>query len=357
MTTAASGRDARATPAEAGDAVVVLGGYGAVGRAVSGTLAARLPGRVIVAGRDRGRAADLAAALPGAVRARQVDVAQVDDWGRVLAGARVAVMCVERANVAVARACLARGIDYVDVSATSSVLADIARLDDLAVDRGATAVLSVGLAPGVTNLLARLCRDRLPAATAIDLTLCFGLSGDHGADSRRWVLDNLAAPSGHVARGRIRVDLPGLGRRTAHPFPFSDQTTLTEGLGIPVTTRLCFDSPVATTAVFALRAVGAYRLARRLRATGLIERAFEQVRFGHDRFVVQATATDEHGRTVTTTAQGHGECRATGIVAAHVALRLHGRATPAGVRHLDELVDPTSFLDELDGGPFTVQRR
>lgn len=58
--------------------------------------------------------------------------------------------------------------------------------------------LSVGLAPGITNLLAHHVHQRLPAATAVDISMCFGLAGDHGADSRRWVIDALtdrAAPA------------------------------------------------------------------------------------------------------------------------------------------------------------------
>src|SRR5688572_21896656 len=67
-----------------GHAIVVLGGYGAVGRAVSQTLATLLPGRVVVAGRDGGKAADFAATLPGDVQARRIDVGQVEHWGAAL---------------------------------------------------------------------------------------------------------------------------------------------------------------------------------------------------------------------------------------------------------------------------------
>lgn len=343
-----------------GDAILVLGGYGAVGRAVSETLAALLPGHVIVAGRDGRKAADLAAALPGGAGARRIDVDRPGDWDEALAGVRVVVMAVERANAEVARACLERGVGYVDVSATTPVLAAIARLDGLAVDRGATAALSVGLAPGVTNLLARVVHDRLPTATAVDLTLGLGLAGDHGPDSRRWVVRNLAAPVGPATpnrgrgRARARVPLPGWGRRTAHPFPFADQDSLTAALGIPVTTRLCFDSRTITATVFALRAARVFGLLGRLGATGLVERALAPVRLGDDRFVVRAEATDGHGGRAAVAVQGRNECRATGVVAAHTAARLHGRTTPPGVRHLDELVDPTAFLDGVDGVSFTA---
>jgi hypothetical protein len=107
--------------------------------------------------------------------------------------------------------------------------------------------------------------------------------------------------------------------------------------------------------MFGLRSARVYALARRLHALGLVERALARVRFGSDRFVVQAAAGDERGRRVAVTATGRGECRATGIVAAEVALRLHEGAAAPGVRHLDGIVDPAAFLEGLDGGPFRLE--
>ena len=69
-------------------------------------------------------------------------------------------MCAELDNARVARARLERGIHYLDVSASHRLLTGIEASDGLARDRRATAILSVGLVPGVTNLLARYCVER-----------------------------------------------------------------------------------------------------------------------------------------------------------------------------------------------------
>ena len=114
------------------DAIVVLGGYGAVGRAASEALAGWFPGRAVVAGRDGGKARRLA----GAPRPAQVDVTRPDDVRRVLDGARLVVMCVEQANAAVGCARLERGVHYVEISATTPILAAVAELDGLATARG-----------------------------------------------------------------------------------------------------------------------------------------------------------------------------------------------------------------------------
>jgi hypothetical protein len=332
-------------------AVVIIGGYGAVGREVAGLLAARFPGRVVVAGRDGDRAAALANRYGGALVPRRVRAGHPDEVIAAIATARVVVMAVETANPMVARACLARGIHYVDVSASAGVLASIERLDPLARRHRAAAVLSVGLAPGVTNLLARHCVDRLPDATAVDITVSLGLNGDHGADSLRWTVDNLVAGrtldgsrAGSVAR---RVRLAGAGPVTAYPFPFSDQVTLTRTLGVPTTTRLRFESELLTRLVFGLRSAGFFARFRGARRRRALDAVLARTRLGTDRFAVQAEAAGPGGQRVTAAATGRGECRATAAVVAEVVVALHeGRVEP-GVHHLDQLGSPGDLLAGL----------
>jgi hypothetical protein len=336
-----------------GRAVLVVGGYGAVGQVVTLALAERgVP--VIIAGRDPVRARTLAREHPGLLTTRVVDVDTADDG--LPDGAAVVVMCVERANARIARACLTRGVHYVDISATTTVLDDLERLDPVARRHDAAAVLSVGLAPGLTNVLARRSVDDLPSATRVDVTVLLGLSGDHGPDSARWTVEHLAAPRGRGGARRTRVTLPGFGERTVHPFAFSDQHSLTRTLGVPVTTRVCFDSAAATAALFGLRGAGVFRLARRLVGTDRLARAASRLPLGGDRFVVHVAATDDAGSRVAYAVSGRKECYATGVVAAHVAGRLLRCPVAVGVRHLDQVLDAGPLLDLLPAHGLTVHR-
>lgn len=341
----AVGRSTPGGPRPDRGSIVVVGGYGAVGRGVALSLAPVFPGQVIVAGRDLDRARALAARAPrGTLGWQRVDVDSPTDVALLLRDAAVAVMCVERGNVEFARACLERGVHYVDISATAAVLDGIADLDPVAVGHGATAVLSVGLAPGLTNLLARHCVARLPTATSVDLTVFLGTAGDHGPDSLRWTLEQLGARATHRP---ARAYLPGVGRRTAYAFPFSDQDTLTGSLGIPVVTRLCFDSVALTTGVFALRRLGFFALTRRWGANRRLATALRHLPFGTDRFAVTASADDPSGRRVSAAATGREEARATAMVAALVAQRLNRQQLTPGVSHIDELFSVDDFLREL----------
>ncbi|MDA0637889.1 saccharopine dehydrogenase NADP-binding domain-containing protein [Nonomuraea sp. MCN248] len=355
----------------AGPSIVVIGGYGAVGGATATALGTWFPGRVVAAGRDPAKAADLAASTGGAVRAARVDAGDPAQVERLLDDAAVVVMCVERANAAVARACLGRGVHYVDITASTPLIRAITALDPLARRTGATAVLSVGVAPGLTNLLARHCAERLPSAETVDVSLLLGMGGDHGPDSVRWIVEQLTAPDrprGPAGR-RARVRLGEREVRTVHPFPFSDQYEISEALGVPATTRICFDSALVTSALFGLRTVRFFDLARRLRAEPLLVSALTRVHLGSDRFVVHVAASDAGGGdagrgdaergdagrgTVSSTVTGRDTCRATAVVTAQVARLLLTEPAPPGVVHIDRLLPAGPFLDELERHRMTV---
>jgi uncharacterized protein YbjT (DUF2867 family) len=81
--------------------VLILGGYGAVGREAAAALVSRPGTNVTVAGRNPGKASP----VPGAT-AMRVDAADPADLSRALDGVGTVLMCAEIDNVRVARACV-----------------------------------------------------------------------------------------------------------------------------------------------------------------------------------------------------------------------------------------------------------
>ncbi|MEV3982362.1 saccharopine dehydrogenase NADP-binding domain-containing protein [Nonomuraea sp. NPDC049758] len=322
--------------------ILVIGGYGAVGGQVSAVLDEWFPGRVTAAGRAPDRAR-----LPAGVRRVRLDLADVAALERLLdAGSiGVVVLCVEPADAAVAEVCLSRGVHLVDVGASDHLLRQVEGLADRAVAGGATAVLSVGVAPGLTNLLARRAYERVGGARRVDLTVLLGAGERHGADAVAWTVGRLAQP----ATGRPRrCDLPGHGRRTAHPLDFSDQHSLrrTLGGGPEVVTRVCFDSAFATGLLFGLRRIGVFRAARSPLARRLVAATLSRVHVGSDDFAVRADAADGE-RHAALALTGNSQSRITAVVAAHVVRAVVGGVLPAGVHHIDLLPALAGLPEEL----------
>lgn len=329
--------------------ILVVGGYGAVGATVTATLDGWLPGRVVPGGRDAERARRL-----GGVR---VDVTEPEDFRRVLerlGEVAAVVLCVEPPDAGVARVCLESGTHVVDVAATARLLDAVAELGGVAAEAGATGVLSVGVAPGLTNLLARRAHEAVGGADRIDLTLLFGTGERHGADALRWTLAGLAEP---VRARPLRTGLPAYGTRTACPFPFSDQHTLPRTLGVPeVTTRLCLDSRALTTALFALRRSNLARATARPVVQRRLVGALGRAHLGGDGFVVRADARcgDRHAAYALT---GREQSRVTGLVAAYTARAVLAGAVPAGVHHIEEIPALVHLPEQLAQYGITLLRR
>jgi hypothetical protein len=318
--------------------IIVLGGYGALGRAAATALGAWFPGDVIAAGRSLARAQLLTTATGATVLPAQVDLSHPGELDRLLDGAQVLVACVEHDNVRVAAACLQRGIHYVDVSASYPVLAGIERLDGLARRHSAAAVLSVGLAPGLTNLLASDCARHLESVSGVDIAVLLGLGERHGRAAVEWTLDTLHAKPPPARPQRVRF--PGEARcRTTYPFGFSDQYTLRRTLGVnTVTTRLCFDSGSLTRSLFLVRRTGALRVLRSPRLRRALTAAIPKLHIGNDAFAVVARAHGDNC-TVTGSISGHNQSQVSGLVTAEIARQLHTAAVPPGVHHIEHITD------------------
>ena len=133
----------------------VVGGAGAMGSVTVADLAGS-PGvtEVVIVDPDQERAASLASRLDGrgaALTARGVDVPLVES----LAGCTAVVNASGHAhNIAVMEACLSVGSHYTDLGGLFHVAVRQYEWHDRFTDAGLTATLSMGSAPGLTNLLA-----------------------------------------------------------------------------------------------------------------------------------------------------------------------------------------------------------
>jgi hypothetical protein len=216
-------------------------------------------------------------------------------------GTRLTIlMCAEIDNAGVARTCLECGIGYVDVSAFPHVLAESQHLDDLARELGVTAALKMGLVPGITNLLARICAERSPA-TELRIGVLLGSEEQHGRAAIAWTLDGLGQLDGSWT---MRFPAPFFGTRTVHRSR-SRISTRCPALSAcpPGALGLCMDSHIATGLLSAAGRPAA-RLLRRRKVRDLL---------------------------------------------------LTAPALSPGVQHIEQLVDPLVFLTELAADGFDLR--
>ncbi|WP_169165291.1 NAD-dependent epimerase/dehydratase family protein [Cellulomonas taurus] len=295
--------------------VLVLGGYGAVGAHLTAALRTR-GHRALTAGRDSNRAdvpLDINDSTALRAAADQVDVV-VNGTGR------------EDPDLIATIA--ATGTPVLDVSADTGYLAALEHLSP-----AAPVLLSVGIAPGLTNLLAHAIDARHPGDGPLDIAIVLGTGEAHGAAASAWTYGLLGReftdPDGSTVRNLTvgdRFDLDG-DRRTLYRADFSDQHTTTRLLGRPVRSWFGMDTAWATTA-----------LALLARAPGLTRLMPGNPRFpGGDGWLLQVR--DQTGPRVTMT--GNGQSAATADVAAR-AVELVTDLDP-GVHHLPEVTTLTAL--------------
>ncbi|WP_067853299.1 NAD-dependent epimerase/dehydratase family protein [Nocardia shimofusensis] len=281
--------------------VLVLGGYGAVGAHLVQLLRAHdIP--VLAAGRDAARAD------------RVVDVTMPDSVETALAGVSIVVNCAGVENVRLAEACARRGIVFIEISATSAYVRALEHVEG-------PVVLGVGLAPGLTTLLAVDALASHPGP--VDIMIGLGSGEHHGPAATAWTYGLLgqrfADPDGTDVRNfttPARFTIPE--QAGYKPFPalradFADQHRLTREFAVPVRTYLRLDSRLATVGLAALTWAPALR--------PLAPRHMP----GSDRWVVLARAADGPVRWAT----GRGQSLATAAVAAATIRELMRRRITA----------------------------
>ena len=143
---------------------------------------------------------------------------------------------------------------------------------------------------------------------------------------------------------------PAGTERAAYRFDFADQHVLSRTLGIErVARRLCFDSAALICFLELLRHAGVLRTLRHRWVRDALVALLSRFHVGSDRFAVKVEAErliGERPVLYSCSIRGHGEGRATGIVAALVVGRLSASPCEPGVFYIEQLFD----LVKLFGG-------
>ncbi|WP_375578502.1 saccharopine dehydrogenase NADP-binding domain-containing protein [Marivirga tractuosa] len=165
--------------------ILIIGGYGKVGSIISKHLAQYFPNRIIVAGRNLKKAKQLSKTLRNGVIPYQIDISNPKNF-EILGEVSLVIMCIDQENTDFVSLCINKEIHYVDITANQEFIEKTELLHNRAKQKNITIALSVGLAPGITNLLAQHCVLKSPNSNLIDIFILLGLGEKHGEAAYRW---------------------------------------------------------------------------------------------------------------------------------------------------------------------------
>ena len=334
--------------------IMIVGGYGEVGRRLAAQLEAAGPGRVVVAGRHP----DPASPLPS----RRIDVEDGASIEAALEGVAVVVACVRQREPHLLRAAVRRGIAYTSIAPPWMPWPETEPLRAQAKRSGARIVLAAGLEPGITSVLARSAADRLGEVDSVETALLLSLGDSYGPDSMAFIFEEVTEPYSIVVDGRHqqanaferpkRVVFPApVGARRAYTMPFRDQLYYPETLGAKTAVaRIALDPPwLAGTLALLLRG-GLRQILRRGGSRGPVHHMIEKLRrryADHDRYAL-VVEVQGRGRTIRSTLVGRMQAEATAVGVGAITESLwSGEVGAPGVWLAEQVIAPAPFLARL----------
>jgi len=340
------------------DKILVIGGYGNVGQTVCLELTKLYPGKIIAAGRNLEKATAFAKTLQ--VIPMELDVFHAPQTlFKKLEDVRMVVMCIDQTSIDFAKECVNLGIDYVDVTANHPFLKQIKALHETAASNHSTAVLGVGLAPGLSTLLAAHGSKLLDTLDHIDISILLGSGDTHGVAAMVWTMNKLFDKTPKSFSKKIDFG-KDWGKRTAVPLDFSDQWTLRETLNTEcVWTRFAMDSRASTFLCSILRnCIPPGRLQNFLKSEKFSQWMVNQKK-GSDVFILKVDAYGLHlGKPYTASylLSGHREGIITGKVAAATArLVLESTNKASGVFYIDQLFSFEDILRQIQSPNLRIE--
>ena len=312
--------------------IMIIGGHGKVGQYITKALRSF---NLILVGRDRDKMQSFLMKEKIQAQLCVMDIHAID-FAR-LEGVGWVIVCVDQKNTKLVEHCDAHGVDYMDVTANSEFIEKIQQLKLLGNSR---ILLGVGLAPGLTNLLAEQFVLKYPLADTIKIELILGLGEKHGAAAIRWTLDNFKKSYRHKALGTIKpfthksaIDT-GRGRLRTYNFNFVDQYMLSvKYKDKSFTTYLGFDQSLVTKMIYLAARLGILSLLKYKPVYAAAEKFLRNPKVGTDVFMVTVQWKDKSMSAI-----GQNEGRFTGLIAAEAAKRMATKALKNGLLDISDVL-------------------
>jgi saccharopine dehydrogenase (NAD+, L-lysine-forming) len=343
--------------------ILIVGGYGVVGRRIVSELAPDYPNRIVIAGRHLARAENAAAAIGHGARGRSVDVAEPSSIASALEGVAVVISCIDQRGRPLLWAAVELGLRYTDITPHLTELgrgAAYEKIDDAARKSGAKLVLGTGIVPGISNVIVRALAGALGGADEIETSLLLGAGDISGPASFDYFLQELAMSFDIYVDGNERsvrafsdprlVEYPPpVGGQRSYLFPFSDQVLYPRTMGVRTAiTRLAIKPAwLGKVLSMAARSGVSYLLAIESIRHTIAQRRRDRPSGKGERFALRVDVKrGQNSKHATLFGQTQADAAAAG--AAGVARILaEGDIKEPGAWMPEQIVDPSRFLSRL----------
>ena len=346
--------------------VIVFGGYGTFGTLVSRELAAKGV-QVTIAGRDRGRAEEMARTLGPQHVGTSADVSDARSCREAIMGHAVVANCAgpfQHFDATLLDACLEVGCHYTDIADDRNYCATVRQHHDAFSRRQRAAVYGCSSLPAISGALALLLhKENSASPQRVRVTLFIGNNNPKGGAAIRSLISSLGkpiqAPQGVLRcfRGREIVPLPPpIGRRAAFDFNSPEYDLFPQLLGAgSVTVKVVFELRLSNCFFAALALLGGRYGERTAR---LLERAGGLVRWGTSSAAIMTELFYSDGSAARATLYGReGGQRLAALPCALAALSLcKEQSSAAGAMTAYDLLGADELIAGIEQTGFELIR-
>ncbi|MBP1631256.1 MAG: Saccharopine dehydrogenase [Bacteroidetes bacterium] len=351
------------------DKILIIGGYGQVGRNVCTELMNIFPNKIIIGGRNIKKAVSFSEETQWNVKPLKIDIYDTRKYNAILNDISLVVMCLSPKNTDLALYCIENNINYIDISPSYKMASELALYKNIPIKTQATCVLGVGLAPGLSNLMVKKAKSFFDYINSVNIFLMLGVGEKHGNDGIKWLLDNInnvytinydnkprvVTPFGTIKKTTF---IDKTNQRKTFSFDLADQHSIPKTLGLAnVSSYFCYDSSFVTREIVLLKKIGFFKMLRISWMYNFIANIFRivldvinRLKLCSDIYIVKIDiegVKDNESINLQSSIVGYNNSIITGKIAAIVAKQIYTGKIKRGIYYLEEMFDFDSFYSEL----------
>ena len=198
--------------------VLVIGGCGRIGNSVARDIARHTDAEITVTSRRLKQQVE-----PG-FKFLALDLADVEQIDRAIASTDLVVHCAgpfHHRDGRVLETCIARGVDYIDVSDHRSFYERVIKHHEKAIASNTTAILNTGIFPGISNSMVKQGVEQFDRPQKIHLSYVVAGSGGAGLTVMRTTFLGLRNKFSALINGKWQDILPYTAREVIQfPQPY-----------------------------------------------------------------------------------------------------------------------------------------
>jgi saccharopine dehydrogenase (NAD+, L-lysine-forming) len=316
--------------------IMIIGGHGQVGQYITRALNGEA---LVLAGRSQEKMTAFIKAngIDGEIRILDI---QDPDW-TLLEDVKTLIVCVDQTDTKLIKYCNKNDMVYMDVTANSDFINQVHKLN---IDQ-ASVVLGIGLAPGITNLLAHELTKYLTPPAEVQLHVILGMGDKHGDEAISWTLKQFTSPYVHKKYKQLKPFAISSATRyknksfPTYNFNFVDQHMLNRRKeDVIYTTYFGFDVAFLSRLLHFMQKANMMHVFKWNWIQSAIRKTMKKPFMGSNMFMASA---ESQGKTIRVI--GKDEARFTGLVAGEAAKVLVSSNLQPGCLGIEDLIS----LDQL----------